>query len=141
MTRSISTFLMFQDGNAEAAMQLYVSLFTHAKTGRVERWAAGEAGAEGKVKLAEFELAGHRLLCSDSPVQHAFGFTPSVSLFVECADDNELERCFAALSQDGEVPMPPDDYGFSRRFGWCNDRYGVSWQLNLGGAAGERHAG
>ena len=37
----------------------------------------------------------------------------------------------AALSDEGAVLMPPGDYGFSRRFAWVNDRFGVSWQLNF----------
>ena len=43
----------------------------------------------------------------------------------------ELERVFAMLADGGQVLMPLDDYGFSKRFGWLNDRFGVSWQLNL----------
>lgn len=131
MTDQLSTFLMFQDGRAEEAMRLYVSLFDGASIDHVEHWGADGPGQAGKVKLARFTLAGHRLRCSDSPPVHAFGFTPSVSLFVECKDDTELERLFAELSRGGKVMMPLDDYGFSRRFGWCDDRYGVSWQLNL----------
>src|SRR5688500_10718138 len=131
MADTISTFLMFQDGRAEEAMRLYVSLFDGASVDAIQRWGAGEAGAKGKVKLANFSLAGHRLRCSDSPPVHDFGFTPSVSLFVECKDEAELEQLFAELSRDGRVLMPLNDYGFSRRFGWCDDRYGVSWQLNL----------
>ena len=131
MTQRVHTFLMFQDGKAEEAMRFYVSLFDGGRINRLDRWVAGEPGAEGTIKLAGFELAGHRLMCSDSPVRHGFDFTPSVSLFVDCGDAETLERAFAALSQDGTVLMPLDDYGFSRRFGWCNDRYGVSWQLNL----------
>lgn len=131
MARRVSTFLMFQKGDAEAAMRAYVGLFADARINRLERWSAGEPGAESTVKLAEFELCGQRVLCSDSPVQHAFAFTPSTSLYVECEDDEELERAFAALSDGGEVLMPLDNYGFSQRFGWCNDRHGVSWQLNL----------
>lgn len=130
MAQRISTFLMFQDGRAEEAMRLYVSLFD-GRLNRLERWGTDEPGTEGQVKHAQFELAGHRLACSDSAPVHAFGFTPSVSLFVDCAGEAELERLFAELSKDGTVLMPLDDYGFSRRFGWCNDRYGVSWQLNL----------
>lgn len=130
MADAVSTFLMFQDGNAEAAMRGYVALFG-GEIVQLEHWGAGGPGTEGQVKLATFTLAGHRLRCSDSAPVHAFGFTPSVSLFVDCADEAELERAFAALADGGQVLMPPADYGFSRRFGWCNDRYGVSWQLNL----------
>lgn len=131
MARRAATFLMFQHGDAEEAMRAYVALFEGARINRLERWASGEPGAEGTVKLAEFELAGHRLLCSDSPVRHAFGFTPSVSLYIECDDADELDRLFAALCDGGRVLMPVDDYGFSRRFGWCDDRHGVSWQLTV----------
>ena len=80
---------------------------------------------------AEFTIAGHRLACIDSPVGNAFTFTPSSSLFVECADEAELDRAFAALSAGVGVLMPPGNYGFSRKFAWVTDRFGVSWQLNL----------
>lgn len=131
MARTVSTFLMFQNGDAEAAMERYVALFDGAKVEQLERWGADGPGPEGGIKLAAFTLAGHRLLCSDSAPVHDFGFTPSVSLYVDCADLAELERVFAALSEGGQVLMPLDGYGFSQRFGWCNDRHGVSWQLNL----------
>jgi len=54
-----------------------------------------------------------------------------VPLFVDCDDADELDTLFARLSQDGSVMMPPDDYGFSQKFGWVSDRFGGSWQLNL----------
>ena len=130
MPRAVATFLMFE-GKAEEAMNLYVSLFKGSEVKSVERYGPGELGAEGSVKRAEFILAGHRMMCIDSPVKHAFSFTPSISLFVECEDAAELERAFAQLSAGGEVLMPLDNYGFSARFGWVKDRFGVSWQLNL----------
>lgn len=58
-------------------------------------------------------------------------FTPSMSLFVECDTEEEVERLFAALSDGGSALMPLGDYGFSRRFGWVADRFGITWQLNL----------
>lgn len=130
MPNRISTFLMFQNDDAEAAMRWYVELFD-GRINRLERWAAGEPGKEGLLKLAQFEICGQRLQCSDSPVKHAFGFTPSTSLYVECTDEEEIARLFATLSEGGQVLMPLDHYGFSRRFGWCNDKYRVSWQLTL----------
>jgi predicted 3-demethylubiquinone-9 3-methyltransferase (glyoxalase superfamily) len=63
--------------------------------------------------------------------KHEFSLTPAFSLFVECASDEEIERLFAALGDGGATLMPLGAYGFSRRFGWVNDRFGVSWQLNL----------
>lgn len=83
------------------------------------------------MKTGVFSIAGQTIRVFDSPVKHAFEFTPSSSLFIECESESELERLFAALSENGRVLMPLDNYGFSRRFGWTDDRFGVSWQLNL----------
>jgi predicted 3-demethylubiquinone-9 3-methyltransferase (glyoxalase superfamily) len=130
MARSISPFLMFE-GDAEAAMTLYASVFGDATILEIERYGAAGPGREGSVKLARFRLCGREILCSDSPVKHAFTFTPSISMFVDCENEAEQERCFAELSDGGKIFMPLDNYGFSRRFGWVGDRFGVSWQLNL----------
>lgn len=122
---SVTPFLMFE-GHAEEAMNFYVSLFRDAKIEMLERHTEG-----GKVKRAKVALAGQTIMVSDSPIKHAFTFTPSSSLFVECEDEAEIERLFAALSENGKVLMPLGSYGFSRKFGWINDRFGVSWQVNL----------
>lgn len=130
MARKITPFLMFE-GAAEEAMQFYVALFRDSEVKRIERYGPGEPGAEGSVKLAEFNIVGQRVLCIDSPAKHPFTFTPSISLFVECDSEDELEAFFARLSENGQALMPLGDYGFSKKFGWVNDRFGVSWQLNL----------
>lgn len=130
MAHSIVPFLMFE-GSAEAAMNLYVGLFPNSAVSRVERYGPGEPGAEGSVKRADFVIAGQRLMCIDSPVKHAFTFTPSMSLFVECESEADLDSAFGQLSAGGGVLMPPGSYGFSTKFAWVNDRFGVSWQLNL----------
>jgi predicted 3-demethylubiquinone-9 3-methyltransferase (glyoxalase superfamily) len=118
-------------GSAEQAMQLYVSLFPNSQINRIERYGPGEPGAEGSVKRADFTIAGSDLICIDSPIKHAFDFTPSLSLFVECENETEFDSAFGTLSQSGAVLMAPANYGFSTKFAWLNDRYGVSWQLNL----------
>ena len=64
-------------------------------------------------------------------VKHAFTFTPSISLFVDCRSAAMLDAAFAQLADGGHVYMRIANYGFSQRFGWCSDRFGVSWQLNL----------
>jgi len=119
------------EGSAEKAMNFYVSLFKGSKIVHVERYGPGQQGAEGTVIIADFTLAGHELRCIDSPVKHGFTFTPSISLFVECESEEELDHAFQQLSEGGGVLMPLGNYGFSTKFGWVNDRFGVSWQLNL----------
>ena len=129
MARKVATHLMFA-GDAEQAMTLYVSLFSDSAITQIERYGPGEMGAEGSVKRAD-HIAGREFLCIDSPVKHAFTFTPSMSVFVECESEVELEAAFARLADGGGVLMPLGNYGFSTRFGWLTDRFGVSWQLNL----------
>jgi predicted 3-demethylubiquinone-9 3-methyltransferase (glyoxalase superfamily) len=119
------------EGVAEEAMNFYIALFGDSEITRIERYGPGEMGAEGTVKQATFTLAGRDFICIDSPVKHAFTFTPSISLFVECESEAELEAAFNRLSDGGRVLMPLDNYGFSTRFGWLTDRFGVSWQLNF----------
>jgi predicted 3-demethylubiquinone-9 3-methyltransferase (glyoxalase superfamily) len=127
---SIRPFLMFQNHDAEAAMNFYVALFG-GKVDEITRYGAGESGAEGSVKRARFTITDQTVLCIDSPIKHAFGFTPAVSLFVECRSEDEIRRVSSALSEGGGVLMALGNYGFSRLFAWVNDRYGVSWQLNF----------
>ncbi|MFN5532379.1 MAG: VOC family protein, partial [Planctomycetaceae bacterium] len=71
-----------------------------------------------------------RFMAFDSPVKHEFGFTPAVSIFLEVGSDAEFEACVEGLSVGGQFLMPPGEYGFSRRFAWFSDRFGVSWQVN-----------
>lgn len=130
MTATVWPFLMFE-GRAEEAMNFYVSLFPDSRIVNVVRYGAGEPGAEGTVRLATFSLGAQTVMCIDSPVSHGFTFTPAFSFFVECASDDDLRGLAAALGDGGEVLMPQASYGFSRLFTWLNDRFGVSWQLNL----------
>lgn len=134
MARSFMTHLMFT-GKAEEAMNFYVSLFDNAEIKKIERYGTNEQGMEGTVKMAIFHLGGRPFMCIDSPPVHDFTFTPSTSIFVECESKEEIEKLFNRLSEDGKVLMPLGDYGFSEVFGWMQDRFGVSWQLNLARSA------
>lgn len=129
--KAATPFLMFQGGVAQAAMDLYVATFPDSRIVHAERYVEGEPGPVGTIKVAVFSLGGREFMCSDSPIKHQFDFTPSISTFVECESADELDRIFAALADGGQVMMPVDNYGFSQRFGWVSDRFGVSWQLNL----------
>jgi predicted 3-demethylubiquinone-9 3-methyltransferase (glyoxalase superfamily) len=129
MAKSISTFLMFQKGDAEEAMNFYVSLLPGSSITSIERFGPDGPGKDGSVMTGILDLKGHTVMFLDSPVKHAFTFTPAASLFVECDGEEEVDRLFAALSDGGQVLMPLAAYPFAKRFAWINDRFGVSWQL------------
>lgn len=81
---------------------------------------------------AIFSLNGQEFMCIDSYVRHEFTFTPAMSLYVTCNTEEEIDKVFEKLSEGGKVLMPLGSYPFSERFGWVNDKYGVSWQLTFG---------
>ncbi|MFB6363490.1 VOC family protein [Paenibacillus elgii] len=128
--QKITTFFMFE-GKAEEAMNFYITLFDNSEIVRMQLYGPNEAGAEGTVVQALFSLNGQVFMCIDSSVKHNFTFTPSMSLYVTCDTEAEIERLFARLSDGGFVLMPLGAYPFSEKFGWVQDKFGVSWQLNL----------
>jgi predicted 3-demethylubiquinone-9 3-methyltransferase (glyoxalase superfamily) len=130
MAKEINPFLMFASG-AEKAMDFYISLFPGARIESIDRHDASGPGVEGSVKLATLNLLGRKLEFFDSPVRHAFAFTPAISFAVVCESAEEVDHLFAALSEGGQVLMGLDAYPFARRYGWVNDKFGVSWQLRF----------
>lgn len=134
--QKFTTCLLFvgkQYGKAEEAINFYVSLFKNSKIIKIERYRAGESEPEGTVKLATFFLNGEEFMALESALNHEFTFTPAMSIFVQCESEEELDVLYTKLSEGGEVKMPLGDYGasISKKFGWVDDKYGVSWQLNL----------
>jgi len=131
MMRKVIPFLMFQDGKAEEAMNYYTSVVADSKITNIIRYGANESGDEGTVMQATFSLKGQEFMCIDSNIKHEFSFTPSFSIYITCDTEVELDELYQRLLDGGQALMPLDDYGFSKKFGWINDRFGVSWQLNL----------
>ena len=128
--QKFTTFLMFE-GKAEEAMTFYTTLFKNSSILNITRYDKNGPGAEGTVTHATFSLNGQEFMAIDSAGKHAFTFTPSISIFVNCDDENELDLAYAALTNGGNAMMPLGNYGFSKKFGWVSDKFGVSWQLNL----------
>jgi predicted 3-demethylubiquinone-9 3-methyltransferase (glyoxalase superfamily) len=118
----VLTHLMFQDGRAREAAEWYVSLVPRS---RIERVIDNDGGGA----TVFFTLADRGFIAFDSPLRHGFDFTPSMSIFVRCDDEEQVHRLFSQIALDGDVKMPVDDYGFSSCFGWATDRYAVSWQV------------
>lgn len=128
--QKITTFLMF-DGKAEEAMNFYISLFGNARIKDISRYGTEGPGEAGTVMHATFTIDGQDFMCIDSFVKHDFGFTPAISLYVNCKAEKEIDMLFEELSEGGQVLMPLDKYPFSDKFGWVADKFGVSWQLDL----------
>lgn len=128
--KSATPFLMFQ-GHAEEAMNHYISIIEDSEITSITRYGPNQPGAEGSVMHATFSLKGQTFMCIDSNVKHDFTFTPSFSIYLTCESEAEIEKVYGALIDGGGAMMPLDNYGFSQKFGWLADKFGVSWQLNL----------
>jgi predicted 3-demethylubiquinone-9 3-methyltransferase (glyoxalase superfamily) len=126
----VTPFLMFQ-GNAEEAMNYYTSIIEDSEITSILRYGADGPGDEGSIVRATFSLKGQEFMCIDSNVKHEFTFTPSFSIYLTCDSEEEIGRLYDSLLQGGQALMPLGEYGFSKKFGWISDKFGVSWQFNL----------
>lgn len=126
----VSTFLMFQ-GEAEAWLDQAVAAIPGSSITSISRYGVEGPGAEGSVSASAALIGGHAVRCYDSSLGHDFTFTPSVSLFVDLGSVDQHATVHGLLVEGGTMLMPPGDYGFSRWFSWIQDRFGVSWQLNV----------
>lgn len=130
VSQKITTFLMFS-GNAEEAMNFYTSIFDDSEILSITRYGANQAGREGTVVHAKFTLMGQEFMCIDSNIEHPFTFTPAISLYITCENEAEINQIYEGLSQDGKILMPLAAYPFSEKYCWIQDKYGITWQLNL----------
>lgn len=133
--QKIIPFLWFDD-QAEEAIDFYVSIFQNSKKGYLDRHDQASAEVAGKpvgsVSSVEFELEGYEFgAINGGPI---FKPTPAISFMVNCQSEGEVQELWSKLSDHGRVLMPLDRYDFNEKYGWIEDRYGVSWQLIAEGA-------
>jgi len=114
--QKISTCLWF-NGQAEAAMDFYVSIFKNAKKTDVLRWGDVGPGPKGSVLTCSFELDGREFVALNGGPE--FKFTPAISLVVNCETQAEVDHYWDKLL-DGGKPM---------ECGWLTDKFGISWQV------------
>jgi predicted 3-demethylubiquinone-9 3-methyltransferase (glyoxalase superfamily) len=129
---------LWYDKEAKEAAEFYVSLFPDSKITNVT---VLKDTPSGDADVVSFELAGQKFISiSAGPL---FKFNPSVSFILNydpSKDKNarkNLDAAWEKLSQEGTVLMPLDKYPFSERYGWIQDKYGLSWQLILSDPEGE----
>ena len=107
----ITPFLWF-DTQAEEAMNFYVSVFKNSKVLNVSR------GPDGKAFIVTFELDGQEFMALNAGPE--FEFNESVSFYVDCEDQAEVDYLWNALTAEG---------GEESMCGWLKDKYGLSWQI------------
>ena len=105
------------DGQAEDAAQLYTRVFPNSRITNVTHYGSAGPGAEGSVMTVEFELNGQPFVGLNGGPE--FTFNEAVSFQISCADQDEVDHYWNALSEGGEVGP----------CGWLRDRYGLSWQV------------
>lgn len=114
---AVTPSLWFDD-DAEAAIDFYTALIPGSEVVSMSRYPDEVPGMGGKVMHAHFRLAGRDYHAMDAGPQ--FPFTEAVSLFVSCADQDEVDRYWDALTADGGEEQP---------CAWLKDRWGLSWQI------------
>jgi predicted 3-demethylubiquinone-9 3-methyltransferase (glyoxalase superfamily) len=116
--QKITPCLWFE-GNGEEAVRFYVSVFANSSVDHVQRSPTDyPGGKEGAVLLIKFTLAGQSYLAlNGGPYEK---FTNAMSLSVDCEDQSEVDRLWAALTADGGEPLA---------CGWLKDKYGLPWQI------------
>jgi predicted 3-demethylubiquinone-9 3-methyltransferase (glyoxalase superfamily) len=121
--QKITPHLWF-DKEAREAAEFYVSLFPGSRVTDVTKLTGTPSG---DCDLVSFDLAGQPFMAiSAGPL---FKFNPSVSFHAKCGTKEEVDALWEKLSPGGKVLMPLDSYPFSERYGWLEDKYGLSWQL------------
>ena len=114
--QKITPFLWFND-QAEDAMYFYVSIFKNSRAGKITRWGEAGPGPKGAIMSVTFQLDGQEFFALNGGP--TFTFTPAISLFVNCATQEEVDELWEKLSAGGE----------KSRCGWLKDKYGLSWQI------------
>lgn len=115
---------------AEAAAKFYTGIFKNSKTTGITRNATDTpSGKEGTVLTVGFNIEGQEFIGLNGGPE--FKINPSISFFVHCKTEKEVSQLWERLSENGTVLMPLDKYFFSKKYGWIQDKFGVSWQLIL----------
>jgi predicted 3-demethylubiquinone-9 3-methyltransferase (glyoxalase superfamily) len=119
---------LWYDKEAKEAAELYTSAFPDSKINNISTI---HNTPSGDAHIVSFTLSGQPFMAiSAGPL---FKFNPSVSFQVNCKTGNEVESLWKVLSAGGTVLMELGKYPFSEKYGWCTDRFGLSWQLHLAG--------
>jgi len=128
------TALMFvgeQCGRANDALDFYAANIPGFAVQHVVRIEEPGDPRIGDVRRAEFTIGKAKFIAFDSAPPHSFTFTPAISIWIELDSGEDIRTLYEKLSEGGSTHMPLAEYGFSQQYAWVDDRFGVSWQINL----------
>ena len=130
--QKITPFLWF-DNTTEEAVNFYINIFENSSIRTTTRYSHEGAKAAGmpenSVMTMAFQIEGQDFVAINGcPVFHV---NPTISFFVNCELTLEIDRLWEKLSEAGTVMMELDNYPFAEKYGWIQDKFGVSWQLIL----------
>jgi predicted 3-demethylubiquinone-9 3-methyltransferase (glyoxalase superfamily) len=114
--QKITPFLWF-DGNAEEAVNFYISIFKDSKILSMSYYGDAGPGLKGSVMTASFLLNGQEFIALNGGPH--FKFTEAISFSVNCETQSEIDELWSKLSAGGEEQM----------CGWLKDKFGLSWQI------------
>jgi predicted 3-demethylubiquinone-9 3-methyltransferase (glyoxalase superfamily) len=121
------------DDQAQQVAEFYTQTFPRGRMVAVSHYPKSADTPSGKpggsVLTVEFELAGQRFTALNGGPQFVIG--PNISFFAHVYSVRDADRLFAKLADGGIVLMPIDTYPWSERYGWVQDRFGVSWQVMM----------
>lgn len=124
--QNITPFLWF-DKNLEEKTNYYKNIFPEFR--QIGETHVIAETPNGRIEIGEFELFGRKLTFMAAGPE--FKFNPSISLSVWLSDEKTLDEVWKKLVQEGEVMMEYQEYDFATKYGWCNDKFGFSWQVML----------
>ncbi len=127
--QKIVPFLWFNT-QAEEAVNFYTSIFKDSKTTATARYGDTHPERSGGVMTVNFTLENQAFIALNGGPE--FAFTPAISFFVTLETEAEVTALWEKLVEGGTVLMPFQRYDWSEKYGWLDDRYGVSWQIGLG---------
>lgn len=129
METTITPLLWF-DNQAEKAINYYTSIFANSEILHLKNWPEGGPFPSDTIQSGSFKLDGVKFHAFDAGPQ--FKFNPSISFFVVCETEAEVNKLWAGFIEGGKALMPLDSYPWSERYGWLTDQFGISWQLMKG---------
>lgn len=114
------------DNQAQAAIDFYTNLFPDSLLISSTVLANSPTG---ELSIHSFKLAGHDFMAINAGPM--FKINPSISFFVYCGSESEIDRIYSLLIDGGEILMPLSKYDWSSKYAWVQDKFGVSWQLDI----------